>query len=83
LIGVTEDSHCPVASGALAGFAARPTVDDDSILDDAVRRFISDIMDALTSGEACANPQAYGTEDVRSKERTAAVRPACGGQFIR
>ena len=46
LIGVTEDSHRPVASGALAGFAARPTVDDDSVLDDAVRRFISDIMDA-------------------------------------
>jgi hypothetical protein len=46
LIGVTEDSHCPVASGALAGFAGRPTVDDDSVLDDAVRRFISDIMDA-------------------------------------
>jgi hypothetical protein len=46
LIGVTEDSHCPVASGALAGFAARPTVDDDSVLNDAVRRFISDIMDA-------------------------------------
>jgi hypothetical protein len=46
LIGVTEDSHCPVASGGARRVNARPIVDDDSVLDDAVRRFISDSMDA-------------------------------------
>ena len=36
----------PCSGRALAGANARPIVDDDSVLDDAVRRFISGIMNA-------------------------------------